>query len=103
NAYASGGSRTSAAAELHRRQLGVAEVAVHVAAVQPGQRPVAYHVAARDRAVAGAVRMGQARPHGAGCGTAAEAARALEHVPAVVGPPARAAASEVDLLERVLA
>src|SRR5690349_10632175 len=91
-------ARSALPAELHGADRRLAEVAVDVTAVERAERLVAHHVATGDRAVAGGVVVHDARLHGAGRRPAAEAAPALEDVPAVVRAPPGAAAGEVDLL-----
>src|SRR5436190_6973162 len=95
-------ARTTVAAELHRPQRRLAEIAVDVAPVERRQGLVPHHVPAGDRAVAGGVFVDDARLHRVWRGAAVEAAPALEDVPAVVGALPRAAAGEVDLLLGVL-
>src|SRR4051794_14542015 len=44
-------ARAAAAPELHGAQRRLAQIAVHIAAVERAERPVPHHVAAGDRAV----------------------------------------------------
>src|SRR5438874_1399978 len=93
----------AARCELDRVDVGLAVVAVEIAAVEPGQARVAHHVAADQRAEAVLVGGRDLRRDGSGGIPGAVAMEALEHAPPVVRAAAGAAGLEVDLLELVLA
>src|SRR4051794_9321468 len=96
------------ASEASDAQTRMAEVAVHVAAVELAEAAVADHVAADDRAVATGVAVLENRSAMARGAPAPEPVPALEEAPAEVvaaarGMPAAArVADEVDLLDLVL-
>src|SRR5204862_8248043 len=89
-------------AQPHRVEARVAVVAVYVTAIEAAQRLVAHHVAADDRAEAGAVRANEHGRRVARRRPALEATPRLEVAPAEVAPGGRPTRLEVDLLEAIL-